>query len=226
MPREGLAKAPQSQRERVAELQAQQEFCSTRQAADILGLAPGTVQKMVEKGTLEAWRTEGGHRRISVASLAQLLDGHATRPTAITKPVGEMTLDILVAGQSRSDTQPVSQRIAEWGLPVTVREAHHALEAGVMIGQRPPHIAILVESLPDCSAASFFEHAAHLDRTQDCDFVLLTADQQELAANMLAKGLIAASFDRPDPFSELRAFAQARFGQLIREARRRATERS
>lgn len=31
----------------------------------MLGLSVGTVQSLVERGELEAWKTQGGHRRIA-----------------------------------------------------------------------------------------------------------------------------------------------------------------
>lgn len=39
-------------------------FMTTRAAARLLGLAVRSVQLMVDRGELEAWRTPGGHRRI------------------------------------------------------------------------------------------------------------------------------------------------------------------
>ena len=42
---------------------------TTLQAAEILGLAVRSVQVMVDRGDLEAWKTRGGHRRISRASV-------------------------------------------------------------------------------------------------------------------------------------------------------------
>lgn len=43
--------------------------CSTREAAHRLGMAVRSVQMMVDRGELEAWKTPGGHRRISAASV-------------------------------------------------------------------------------------------------------------------------------------------------------------
>eukprot|EP01036_Dinobryon_divergens_P016193 gene16192-21946_t len=40
-------------------------FCTTREAASRLGISIGTVQLWVEKGLLSAWKTEGGHRRVT-----------------------------------------------------------------------------------------------------------------------------------------------------------------
>ncbi len=36
------------------------EFCSTTEAAQMLGVSLGTVQQMVENGLLDAWKTAGG----------------------------------------------------------------------------------------------------------------------------------------------------------------------
>lgn len=46
-------------------------YFSTSQAAKILGLSVGTVQRMVETGVFKAFVTQGGHRRILSASLTQ-----------------------------------------------------------------------------------------------------------------------------------------------------------
>lgn len=42
---------------------------STLEAARVLGLAVRSVQLMVDRGELEAWKTPGGHRRISRRSV-------------------------------------------------------------------------------------------------------------------------------------------------------------
>jgi excisionase family DNA binding protein len=46
------------------------EYLSTRQAADLLNVSVSTVQKMVEAGQLQAWKTKGGHRRILASALS------------------------------------------------------------------------------------------------------------------------------------------------------------
>ena len=44
-------------------------YLSTSQAAQMLGLSVGTVQRMVESGSLQAFTTQGGHRRILLSSV-------------------------------------------------------------------------------------------------------------------------------------------------------------
>ncbi len=57
--------------------------CSTREVAERLGMAVRSVQTMVDRGELEAWKTPGGHRRISVASVERWL---ASRRLGTTSP--------------------------------------------------------------------------------------------------------------------------------------------
>lgn len=51
----------------------QAEIVTTKQAADMLGVAVSTVQKWVELGKLTSWKTPGGHRRIPVAAVKSVL---------------------------------------------------------------------------------------------------------------------------------------------------------
>ncbi len=46
-------------------------YFSTRQTAQMLGLSVGTVQRMVASGVLQAYTTQGGHRRILASSVHQ-----------------------------------------------------------------------------------------------------------------------------------------------------------
>jgi excisionase family DNA binding protein len=54
-----------------------QEHVSTFEAARMLGLAVRSVQLMVDRNELRAWKTPGGHRRISRESVEQWLRGRA-----------------------------------------------------------------------------------------------------------------------------------------------------
>ena len=47
--------------------------CSTVEVARRLGLAVRSVQTMVDRGELQAWKTPGGHRRIARTSVERWL---------------------------------------------------------------------------------------------------------------------------------------------------------
>jgi excisionase family DNA binding protein len=49
-------------------------FLGTTDAAAALGLSVTSIQKMVSAGTLKAFRTNGGHRRISIESVSRVAE--------------------------------------------------------------------------------------------------------------------------------------------------------
>lgn len=51
-----------------------QDHYTTLEVASMLGLAVRSVQLMVDRNELEAWKTPGGHRRISRASVEQWIN--------------------------------------------------------------------------------------------------------------------------------------------------------
>lgn len=53
------------------------DTCSTTEAAQRLGMAVRSVQLMVDRGELKAWKTPGGHRRILRSSLDDWLAGRS-----------------------------------------------------------------------------------------------------------------------------------------------------
>jgi excisionase family DNA binding protein len=64
------------------------DTCSTTEAAQQLGMAVRSVQLMVDRGELQAWKTPGGHRRILRSSLDAWLAGRggqmpAAPPSAV-----------------------------------------------------------------------------------------------------------------------------------------------
>jgi len=59
-------------------------YYSTRQTARILGLSVGTVQRMVSAGALEAYTTEGGHRRILATSVRHYCQARGVPSTGLS----------------------------------------------------------------------------------------------------------------------------------------------
>jgi excisionase family DNA binding protein len=59
---------------------------TTREVAQMLGMAVRSVQLMVDRGDLEAWRTPGGHRRIARASVERWQSDRGLRNSAPGAP--------------------------------------------------------------------------------------------------------------------------------------------
>lgn len=72
------------------------DYCGTSQAAKILGVSVGTVQSMVEQEILIAWKTMGGHRRISLDSIKEFKQKNNQNSYEF------LPLDVLGLGKSES----------------------------------------------------------------------------------------------------------------------------
>lgn len=80
------------------------ETVSTREAAAILGVCVRTVQLWVESGRLQAWKTPGGHRRISRKSVEKEL---RSRVSKRAEPVADF--DVLIVEDERIQRKGVSK---------------------------------------------------------------------------------------------------------------------
>jgi excisionase family DNA binding protein len=75
------------------------DTCSTTEAAQRLGMAVRSVQLMVDRGELQAWKTPGGHRRILRSSLdawLQARSGAAPAGKASAAPGGRPLTLLLI----------------------------------------------------------------------------------------------------------------------------------
>lgn len=64
--------------------------CTTRDVAKALGLAVRSVQLMVNRGELDAWKTPGGHRRISRESVERWLASRGAAKVTIREPLASI----------------------------------------------------------------------------------------------------------------------------------------
>lgn len=64
-----------------------QLYCTTAEAARSLGVSIRTIQLWVDDGVLSAWKTVGGHRRITLDSLNKLRCSDGMAETVATVEV-------------------------------------------------------------------------------------------------------------------------------------------
>ena len=108
-------------------------YYTTIEAARVLGLAVRSVQLMVDRGELQAWKTPGGHRRITRESVDAWL---ATRRRAMTQPhevlPGLMQQATLLPGLSR-----------RWRVLLISDSAHCRHQVAQLLREHFPHIELL-----------------------------------------------------------------------------------
>lgn len=116
---------------------------STREAAQLLGVSLRTVQLWVESGVLEAWKTVGGHRRVSPESVQKLL---ASRNPA--QDTARDALTVLVAEDDPVLLSLYRHKFAAWNPPVRLLTAMGGYEALISIGEYKPDVLIADLAMP------------------------------------------------------------------------------
>ena len=200
----------------------QKIFCTTREAAEILGVSLRTAQLWVESGLLEAWKTSGGHRRISRESVERLLFNPAMRSNRRQNPetgnAGESAADaaraatdaplfILVVEDSAALRRLYELTLARWPFPVRVITASDGHEALIRLGLLRPDLLIADLNMPRMDGFHMLEAIRATPELNDMAIVAVTGlDPKEVhERGGVPEGVRV--LPKPVPFGELQAIA-------------------
>ena len=142
--------------------------CTTRQAAEQLGVSLRTAQLWVESGVLRAWKTPGGHRRIAVSSVEELL---RSREQELQ---GNRRLEVLVV-----EDDPLQRRVYEAGfaqaeLPLDLRLAGNGFEGMIQIGARTPDLLVADLRMPGMDGFEMIRELRSMTSTRHMHILVVT----------------------------------------------------
>lgn len=125
-----------------------EDFCSTREAASLLGVSIKTIQLWSESGILTAWKTPGGHRRILKQSVEQLLRQRDQAASQAGMPGNARRFTALVVDDESATRRLYELVIAGWGLPIRVVTAQNGFEGLIRIGEEKPDLLLTDLQMP------------------------------------------------------------------------------
>ncbi|MFN5048009.1 helix-turn-helix domain-containing protein [Roseateles sp.] len=138
---------------------------STLEVARLLGMAVRSVQLMVDRGELEAWKTPGGHRRIARSSveacLARRSSGTAATSTgsglpkpATLAPGGAKRQRLLLIEDSVHYQNLISMLLAQQFPELELHMASDGIAGLAMYGQLQPELLLVDILLPGIDGAT------------------------------------------------------------------------
>lgn len=130
-------------------------YCGTSYAAKVLGISVGTVQGLVEKNDLKAWKTQGGHRRISLQSIQDYQCRHNLTPASIMQ--GEARLRVLVVEDDESTRLMLQAQFEQWGLPLDAVMYASAMEALLDMPSLQPQVLLTDLRMPNVDGFEFLK---------------------------------------------------------------------
>jgi len=152
-------------------IKEQGSFLTTREAASLLGVSVRTIQLWVESGVLNAWKTAGGHRRISHNAITKLLDKQQSDlgNSPYAKP-----LKILVVEDEIELLNVYKVQINSWGINCQVLTAKDGFEGLLKIGQYQPDFIISDLLMPDMDGFRMIRSLKDREETKRIQIVVVT----------------------------------------------------
>ena len=202
----------------------EKSFCTTREAANLLGVSVGTVQLWSESGLLQAWKTAGGHRRVIRESVEKLLHKGSTpapvppqralviEPPGVPAQSSNRRLQVLVVEDDVNLLRLYETRLANWPIAPEVVVANNAFAALLIMGRTCPDLLITDLRMPGIDGFVMLSALRKAPEASNTRIVVVTGmDESEIAA----RGGLPPDIEvlgKPIPFDRLLLIAQEVLG--------------
>jgi excisionase family DNA binding protein len=134
-------------------MKVEKVFCTTTEAASILAISVGTVQLWVDNGLLEAWKTAGGHRRVTRKSINKILHASpAAQTEAPTSTASERQnaerLRVLVVEDDPDLLRLYRTMLSRWPMVPLVETSDNGIEALLAVERLKPDLLFIDLNIP------------------------------------------------------------------------------
>lgn len=130
-------------------------YCGTSYAAKLLRVSVGTVQNLVESNSLKAWKTQGGHRRISLQSIQEYQLAHNLEPSSWN--ASDANLRVLVVEDDENTRLMYQAYFDRWLLPLDVVMYASAMEALLDMPAMQPQVLLTDLKMPSMDGFQFIK---------------------------------------------------------------------
>lgn len=128
----------------------------------MLGMSVRSVQLMADRGELQAWKTPGGHRRISATSVEQWRAAAGSRLATTTtgelgnslRDLGSLSASVLLIDDSMHFQKLVSLLVRQHFPHVTLHVAGDGIGGLALYGQVQPKVLLVDIVLPGIDAVA------------------------------------------------------------------------
>ncbi|WP_028310130.1 response regulator [Derxia gummosa] len=188
-----------------------ERFFTTAEAAEQLGLSIGSVKLMVDRGELAAWKTAGGHRRISAQSLAAWRQRSARN--AASAP-GRMR--ILLVEDDAPTRRLFERKVAQWKFDVDLLAVGDGIEALMKLSQWQPDLLVTDLVMPHMDGFAMLRRLRAAREYDAVDLVVITGLDASAIAERGGLPADALLLYKPIAWDRLHGFIEARISARLR----------
>ena len=175
------------------------DYLSTRDAAVMLGVAVSTIQLWTNNGSLRAWTTEGGHRRIVRSSVEDMLNKKMFAGKAESKE----PFSVVVVEDNAQQLRMYKKQFQSWGNNTQVITAKDGYEGLVKIGQNAPSIIVTDLKMPNMDGFQMIKALKKMPELKECSIIVVSGLTED---EIKEKGGLPDGvelFIKPIPFEKL-----------------------
>ena len=180
------------------------DLMTTSDVAKELSVSIRTVQLWVERGALEAWKTPGGHRRITRASCEFMATVKKIPGPAANCP---STLRVVMLGNDEAINALIQHTIEAWGLPIKIKFITNTYEGLINILQHKPDLLLMDLSLPEIDGFAMIKALRDNEALQSTAIAVFT---QLSESDIFKRGGLPKSVRQyrkvPIPFLEMKEY--------------------
>ncbi|WP_211441160.1 response regulator [Collimonas humicola] len=194
-----------------------QSDVTTQEAARLLGISVTSVQQLVERGILVAWKTQGGHRRIPREAVEAL----KAERSDLLEEKGSLssTLSALIVEDNALQRKVYEKQISSWNIPLEISFCENGYQALMEIAQRKYDILLLDIVMEGIDGYEIVKTVLAKPELRHIDIAILTTlgkDALEARGGLPDEVLY---FQKPIVFEELRGFLRGCAARKARQTR-------
>jgi excisionase family DNA binding protein len=204
----------------MSPLSIEKKFCTTKEAAILLGVSVGTVQQWVESGLLQAWKTAGGHRRVTRESVEKLLhkplNSHQSISQKLNQSVNSLSgvddtlrrLRVLVMEDDPDLLTLYKIKVTAWPMKPEFVGVPNAVSALIAIGRCAPDL--LIADMRMSGGVDGFDMLRQMHKTPEMANTTIVVVSGMDAEDIEARGGIPTDIEvlpKPVPFHRLQDIA-------------------
>ena len=148
------------------------KLLTSHQVGEILQVNPSSINKWVNDGRIQAFRTPGGHRRIRAGDLVAFLEKHkmpVPRPLA-----GLSRRRLLIVDDSPKQLEALKRRLKPHSDRVELAVAANGVDALVQLGSFRPHVMVIDVTLSEVDGFEVCRRLKANGETRGIDVILTT----------------------------------------------------
>jgi excisionase family DNA binding protein len=183
------------------EIRAADRYFTSHEVGDILQVTPSSVVKWINEGLLNAFRTPGGHRRISASELVRFSLHHGM---PIPEALRELAIGkVLVVDDEPRFLSALQRAFKPHADEFRLRTVENGVDALMLIGSLKPDVLILDIRMPTLDGFAVLERIRAYPDTQHTIVLAMSAHMDAPTAERCKKLGAAACLQKPVNVSQL-----------------------